>query len=264
MHNPTMSAVIHLPQKAVFAMVALALVTFVGCATPQPEGVSFRDLDYPYETRFLDIDGIDIAIAEKGRGDRTLILIHGLGSSMPVWSQNMDALAAHHRVIAVDLPGFGRSSKANYHYSMAFFAQVIDRVITATQAENPTLVGHSMGGQIALTHALMFPGRAQRLVLIAPAGLETFRKGEGRWLSKAVTKDFIKATPPDAVERNVIANFYDMPDSAQFLVTDRIRVMGGPDFDAYAYANSRCVTAMIQGPVFDRLGEIKVKTLVLF
>ena len=257
----------HTPTRAVslpLVALALALAALVGCATPQPSGQAFRELDYPYETRLIDVDGIEVAVAEKGSGDNTLILIHGLGSYMPAWSQNVDALAARHRVIAIDLPGFGRSSKANYQYSMEFFARVVDRVITATEAKNPILVGHSMGGQIAMTHALLFPGRAQRLILVAPAGLETFRKGEGRWLAKAVTKDFVKATPPAAVERNVIANFYDMPDDAAFMITDRIKVMGGPDFDDYAYANSRCVAAMINGPVFERLDEITVPTLVIF
>ena len=58
------------------------------------------------------------------------MLIHGLGSYMPVWQRNIDALSAeHHRVVAIDLPGYGKSPKANYDYSMAFFARIVERVI---------------------------------------------------------------------------------------------------------------------------------------
>jgi pimeloyl-ACP methyl ester carboxylesterase len=240
----------------------LALVALSACATPH--GLAFRRLSYPVPVSYLRFDGLDIAYCDVGAGPRTLVLIHGLGSYLPVWSRNLDALSKHYRVVALDLPGYGKSSKANYRYSMAFFARVVDRMIALLKLPHPILVGHSMGGQIAMTHALMFPGRAEALVLVDPAGFETFGPGEGSWLAEAVTKKFVEATPPDAVYANVAVNFHHLPKAARFMVRDRLRVIGGPDFDAYAYAVSRSVYAMVHEPVASRVGEIAVPTLVIF
>ena len=174
---------------------------------------------------------------------------------MPVWARNVDALAAGHRVVAIDLPGYGKSQKGNFEYSMAFYARVVDGVIDALGLKHVVLVGHSMGGQIALTHALRYPGKAEALVLVAPAGFERFGRGEGTWLAEAVDKDYVARTPAEAVYANLAGNFYAMPPEARFMVDDRLRVIGGPDFDAYTYAVARSVYAMVHEPVLDRAGR---------
>jgi pimeloyl-ACP methyl ester carboxylesterase len=217
------------------------LLLLAGCGV-RP-GQSFKQLSYPMPVSHLTLDGIDLAFTDVGQGDRTLLLVHGLGSYMPVWSRNLDALARNARVVAIDLPGYGKSGKANYAYSMAFYARVVDRVIDALHLQHVVLVGHSMGGQIAMTHALRFPGS---------------------WLAEAVDKDFVAKTAPEAVYNNLAGNFWNMPPAARFMVDDRLRIVGGPEFDAYAYAVARSVYAMVHEPVADRLPEIKVPVLVIF
>ena len=244
-------------------LVLLTLVGAVRCAKIDAP-TSFRKLSYPMPVSHLDVGGVEVAFSDVGVGEPALVLIHGLGSYMPVWERNLDALSARHRVVAIDLPGYGKSSKENYEYSMAFYARVVEGVIEKLGLSRVVLVGHSMGGQIALTHALKYPGRAERLVLVDPAGFERFGRGEGRWLAEAVNKDYVAKTPAEAVYANVAANFYSMPKEARFMVDDRLRVIGGPDFDAYTYAVARSVYAMIHEPVADRLGDIKVPTLVVF
>ena len=101
-------------------------------------------------------------------------------------------------------------------------------------------------------------------MLVAPAGFERFGRGEGSWLAEAVNKDYVARTPAEAVYANVAANFYSMPKEARFMVDDRLRVIGGPDFDAYTYAVARSVYAMIHEPVIDRLSRIEVPALVVF
>lgn len=225
-------------------------------------GFSFRQLQYPLPTRYLDVDGVEIAYSETGQGEPALVLVHGLGSYLPVWSRNIAALSRHHRVVAIDLPGYGRSSKANYRYSMRFFAQAVQAVLDRLRLQRVVLVGHSMGGQIAMTHALLHPGRAEALILVAPAGLEKFEPGEGSWLAEAVSKEFVQLTPLDGIYQNLAGNFLRMPDAAQFMANDRVRIVGGPDFDAYAYAVSRSVNAMIREPVDVR--QIVTPTLIVF
>lgn len=247
----------------VLALAGLAAAC-VSCAAPRT-GLTFHQLDYALPTKFVTVAGIDVAYTEAGAGEPTILFVHGLGSNLLVWQKTIDALSARHRVVAIDLPGYGRSAKRNYDYSMRFFAGVVDRVIDALALDRPVIVGHSMGGQIALTHALHHPGRARALVLAAPAGFETFGAGEGQWLMEAVSKDFIKATPPDAIYTNLASNFTgDVPKDALFMYQHRVQIVDGPEFDAYAYANARSVQAMLKGPVYDRLGEVRLPVLVVF
>src|SRR6185503_3525732 len=198
-----MADVLMRPHNFIAALLCICTWLLCGCTTPQP--ISFKKLSYPMPVSHVVVDGIEIAFSDVGVSDgesATLVLIHGLGSYMPVWERNLDALSARHRVVAIDLPGYGKSSKANYDYSMAFYARVVEGVIETLHLAHVVLVGHSMGGQIALTHALRYPGKAERLVLVDPAGFERFGRGEGRWLAEAVDKEFVAKTPPEAVYAN--------------------------------------------------------------
>jgi pimeloyl-ACP methyl ester carboxylesterase len=243
-------------------ILASLLVAAAGCA--RFEMTSFKKLSYPMPVSHVRVGGIDVAISDIGVGPRTLVLIHGLGSYMPVWQRNLDELQRTNRIVAIDLPGYGKSAKGNFRYSMAFYADIVDGVIDALGLKRVTLVGHSMGGQIAMTHALRHPGKAEALILVAPAGFERFGAGEGSWLAEAVDKDFVARTAPESVYANVATNFWKMPPEARFMVDDRLRVVGGPDFDDYAYAVARSVYAMVHEPVLDKLERIAVPALVIF
>jgi pimeloyl-ACP methyl ester carboxylesterase len=237
-----------------------------GCALPRA-GKSFAELDWALPVKTVDVDGIRVAYHEAGQGGPgpEVLLVHGLGSNMLVWTRVVGALSGTHRVVAIDLPGYGQSQKASYQYSMAFFARVVDRVIDRLGMRRPVIVGHSMGGQIAVTHALMFPGRASALVLAAPAGFEEFEPGEASWMAEVVSKEFLKATLPDAAYANLANNFSgDVPREALFMWRHRVQIIDGPEFDDYAYANARSIVAMLRGPVAKRLSELDLPVLVVF
>jgi pimeloyl-ACP methyl ester carboxylesterase len=233
-----------------------------GCA--QKTGVAFTDLQYPRATKSVKVGTAEIAYTEAGQGEHTLVLIHGLGSYLPAWNENIDALAADYRVIAIDLPGYGKSSKASWSYSMEFFAKAVRGVVRELGIERPILVGHSMGGQIAMTYALAWPEDVQALVLTSPAGLETFEDGEAKWLAGATTPEFTCGATEEAIYVRHAQNFHRMPKDAEFMVEDRVAVIGGPDFRAYCRAVSRSVAGMLDAPVADRIPEIGVPTLVVF
>lgn len=259
------------PQRSLLATLAmpiLALLALLNPACKPAMGRAFAELAYPEPmsaTRTVKVGDISVAYTEHGQGDDVLVLIHGLGSYLPAWKDNVAALARNHRVIAIDLPGYGKSSKRNdYAYSMEFFATVVQGVTEALGVEHPILVGHSMGGQIALTHALRYPGRARALVLTSPAGLETFEDGEAKWLADAVTDEFTCKATPEAIYGRHTQNFHHMPKGAHFMVSDRVAVIDGPDFPQYCRAVSRSVRAMLDEPVYARLPEVEVPTLVLF
>ncbi len=227
-------------------------------------GKEFSEIDYRFPVKTVAVRNIHVAYIDQGTGNETLILIHGLGTNAKGWIKNIPALAEKFRVIALDLPGYGRSDKGYYDYSMSFYAQVITEFMDVLRIENATLVGHSMGGQIAMTAALEYPERVRRLVLISPAGFERFTEGEGDWMRNAMKVDFIKDTPIRNIDINLKANFYNYPKEAEFMITDRIQIRSAKDFEKYCYAVSRNVAGMLDGPVYERLPDIKQPTLIMF
>ncbi len=107
-------------------------------------------------------------IARGDDGD-AVILIHGLMSSAYEWQKNMDALARGHRVYAIDLIGFGFSTRvAQPCYSLRYYAQTVREFMTALGIPRASLVGHSLGGAVALQFAYDYPAQTDRLVLLAP------------------------------------------------------------------------------------------------
>jgi pimeloyl-ACP methyl ester carboxylesterase len=102
----------------------------------------------------------------------SVVLVHGLGKAAGRdWTHVIPALAQRYAVYAVDLPGFGYSDKGNHHYSPDNLARALDTVLTPRIAGRFTLIGHSMGGTVALAYAATYPSRVSRLVLVDVAGI---------------------------------------------------------------------------------------------
>lgn len=240
-------------------------MSLMACSSSLPMVQSMDDIEYILPTKKIELsEKTSLAYIEAGSGDQTLIFIHGLGSYLPAWNKNFNELSQKYHCIAVDLPGYGKSSKGNYDYSMTYFAGIIKEFIDKKKLDNVVLVGHSMGGQIALTAALQYPQMVEKLVLIAPAGFEQFNKGEKEWFRKAMFPDLVKFTTPEQIRTNLSVNFYNMPEDAEFMISDRIAIRGANDFDAYTYAIAESVKGMVNQPVYDFLHQIKQPTLTIF
>ncbi len=110
---------------------------------------------------------------QAGDGDgEPLLLIHGLGTSQVIWDSVVPGLACTRRVVTIDLPGFGRSAPAGPGFELGTVADRVARGLAAHGVSGPLdVVGHSLGGAVALTLAVDRPRLVQRLVLVAPAGL---------------------------------------------------------------------------------------------
>lgn len=115
-----------------------------------------------------ELDGLEIHHVVEGRGPVTL-LIHGLGGFAESWRHTTTALARHGTVIALDLPGFGISSKPRRAYELSFLARAVEAFLLELGVDRVSLVGHSLGGAVAVAHALMYPARLERLALISAA-----------------------------------------------------------------------------------------------
>jgi pimeloyl-ACP methyl ester carboxylesterase len=115
-----------------------------------------------------ELDGLQLHYLEEGRGPAT-VLIHGLGGFSESWRHNIPELARHSRVIALDLPGAGRSGKPRRAYTLEFLAQALDRLLLTLGVDRVHLVGHSLGGAVAARYVLDHPGRVERLALLGAA-----------------------------------------------------------------------------------------------
>ena len=225
----------------------------------------FEELSYPYEVKkALLSGGIEVAYVDEGKGEQTLLFIHGLGSYLPAWKKNIEGLKEKYRCIAIDLPGYGKSSKGEYSGSMRFYSEIVAELIDKLKLGSVTLVGHSMGGQISIITALAFPDKVDKLVLIAPAGFETFTKGQKQWFREVMTANLVKLTTVEQIKSNLASNFYRMPKDARFMITDRIDMRGAEDFEAYCYIIPQCVQGMVDDPVYEFLPKITQPTLIIF
>ena len=226
---------------------------------------SMDELPYPYAVKKVELpEGIQVAYVDEGKGEQTIVFIHGLGSYLPAWKKNIEGLKGQFRCIAIDLPGYGKSSKGKYEGSMRFYAEIVAEFIDALDLGKVALAGHSMGGQIAMVAALAYPDKVEKLVLVAPAGFETFTKGQKQWFRDVMTANGVKLTTVEQIKINLAYNFYRLPKDAEFMITDRINMRTASDFDAYCYIIPQCVQGMVDDPVYEFLPQIQQPTLVIF
>ena len=118
----------------------------------------------------LTLHGDCVRYLEAGTGP-AVVLIHGITSSSDTWAPAMRALSRSHTVIAPDLLGHGGSAKPRGDYSLGANASGVRDLLAALGHDRMTVVGHSLGGGIALQFAYQFPERTERLVLVSSGGL---------------------------------------------------------------------------------------------
>ncbi len=126
------------------------------------------------EERNIDVDGVSIHCLLAGLVDAPhIVFLHGLGGSLTTWALNLPAFAAQFRICALDLVGAGESDKPDIPYNVGALADFLARFldVLGTDWQRVNLVGHSLGGAIALDFAGRYPERVERLVLIDSAGL---------------------------------------------------------------------------------------------
>ena len=220
--------------------------------------------EYTYPTKSITIDSLEISYIKEGKGATTLLFLHGLSSNADAWSKNIKTLRNNYTCVAIDLPGYGKSSILKVDYTPSYFAKITHQFIEQLDLKNVVLIGHSMGGQAAIKFATLYPKDIEKLILVAPAGLETFDEVHANFMKNMYTFDVVKNTPDVQIESNYALNFYKMPEDAQKMINDRKQLKNASNFDAHCEAIIKSIAGMLDEPVFNSLKDIEHKTLVIF
>jgi pimeloyl-ACP methyl ester carboxylesterase len=127
----------------------------------------------PFPLRFRTLHGYRRAFVQTGPVDGrrpVLLLVHGIGQDSSTWQEVIGELARDHVVIAPDLLGHGSSDKPRADYAVGAYACGLRDLLTVLGVDRVTVVGHSLGGGVAMQFAYQFPERCERLVLVSSGG----------------------------------------------------------------------------------------------
>lgn len=142
----------------------------------------------------VDVDGYELRYLRLGDGAANVVLVHGFGGDLDGWLLTQQPLSANASVYALDLPGHGQSTKAVRDGSVPALADVVAKFMDALGIGHAHLVGHSLGGAIALQTALAHPDKVSALSLIGSAGLGT--EINGAYLSGFVAAESRREIKP--------------------------------------------------------------------
>ena len=246
--------------------IVLAIILFNTTLFSQNTKKPMKDIlsAYNFKTHTISLDSLEISYVKEGNGEKTLLFVHGLSSNSDAWSKNIETLSKDYTCIALDLPGYGKSSKPEADYTPSFFTKAIHQFIEKLELKNITLIGHSMGGQASIKFASKYPDVIEKLILVAPAGLEQFSETSSTFMKTYFTPISVANTPDVQIEKNYALNFYKQPDDVSKMVNDRKMIKDASDFEAHCQAIVNSIYGMLDEPVFKDLESIKQPTLVIF
>jgi pimeloyl-ACP methyl ester carboxylesterase len=159
----------------VAALIALAVPTALAMADEAPRHMSHEQLEAKYtdkDSRFAQIDDVRLHYKDEGQGP-AILLVHGSMGDVSDWDGWARVLAPRHRVVRLDLPGFGISGPiANGNYSIDRSLSLIDGLMDQLGIERFAIAGVSYGGPVAFRYAATRTGRVNALVIMNSAGIE--------------------------------------------------------------------------------------------
>ncbi len=125
---------------------------------------------------FAPFEGQKLHYVIYGHGSTTVVLVHGWACDVGFWREQIPALSAHWRVVAVDLPGFGESDKPHLDYTIPYLARGLAAMLDDAHVTRAYVVGHSMGGSVVRQYAQNHPDKVAALVIVDSRSL---LQGEG-------------------------------------------------------------------------------------
>jgi len=241
-------------------------------AEPQyskPLGIAMQEFPYPFPVSFLplEIEGQPARMAYMDVGPRTgktVLLMHGKNFYGSYWEGTIRALNAEgYRVVVPDQIGFGKSSKPDINYSFDLLAANTTKLLDSLQITRVAVVGHSMGGMLAVRFARSHPERTTHLILENPIGLEDYRFKVPPSTTQAQYETEFKNI--DSVKHRAFLKSYFVqwkPEYESF-VEVRTRVTLSGEYPRWAKAAALTYQMIYQQPVRHEFGLIKAPTLLV-
>jgi pimeloyl-ACP methyl ester carboxylesterase len=255
--------------KILLVVMVIAVIAFIVFWFSRPADLSFdavrSEIPNSAYSHFAEIDGVRLHYQEKGSGP-PLVLLHGFSSSTYSWKDVFEPLANYFRVIAIDLKGFGFSSKPDGDYSRRAQAVLVTHLLDHLRIDRAWLAGNSMGGEVALNVALQNPTRIAGLILIDSAGVQVPGRQSlapaylripalGRVLmALALTSDKL-------VRQGLLRSFYDDAKVTDERVAAYYRPLKTRNGQL---AVSRAQTQFGDFPIEQELNKINTPTLILW
>jgi pimeloyl-ACP methyl ester carboxylesterase len=231
------------------------------------DGPDWRKVPWPQHLRAMTVNARRVHLAEIGSGrGAPILLLHGLGGRWQHWLENIPRFAAGRRVIAVDLPGFGRSQLPLEPISIALYARTLDRVCDLLELDAAVVLGSSLGAMVATEMALRYPQRVERLVLVGAACLApTEMNAQRAHLALAALGRITRALPrgiDGALTRPRARHvaFAGVIRHPTLIATDMLYELTGGERPS---GSLDALDALSTHEIQDRLGSITVPTLVV-
>jgi pimeloyl-ACP methyl ester carboxylesterase len=228
---------------------------------------AWMEVDWRTHMRWVRFDERWANVVELGSGP-PLVFVHGLSGCWQNWLEQLPAFAARHRVVAVDLPGFGASELPARAISIAGYAQFLDRLCDLLGVDGPaTFVGNSMGGFVAAELALAVPERVERLVLVSAAGISSDRARRAPMVTAARALGIVTAWA--ASRHEPLARRPRLRRLALEMVARHPERLSAPMAYELMEGSGRAgflpaLDALLSYPLRDRLGEVACPTLIVW
>ena len=230
----------------------------------------WMDVKWQEHLRWVRVQDRWMNIIDMGSGE-PVIFIHGLSGCWQNWLEQLPLFARDHRVIAVDLPGFGQSEMPVKEISISCYAEAIDELMEELDIETARIVGNSMGGFIGAELAIQHPERVERLVLVAAAGLsiESIRTDRKKGLRHRAENVVFFSLGHIASRSHQVALRPRLRHALLMLVAAHPQKLPGPLAAQQVLGSgtpgfSDALEAMCRYPLRDRLEKISCPTLILW
>lgn len=230
-----------------------------------PKGFAWQAVEWKRYISEAEIDDRRLRYIDIGDGP-AILLVHGLGGNWKFWLENICDLCSEHRVIAVDLPGFGESDCLRAQVTMRGFADVLAKLLATLDISQVTIVGHSMGGIVVAYFALKYPDAVRGFVLAGSGGLRLSAWRRVCLLAAALTINSVLRLKPlgsrivrlDAVRRFALGRIVSDPSCVSADLIDQMT----EGFGSRGFAPA--IKAAINEDLQDELPNIRRPALLVY
>ena len=221
------------------------------------------------QERYQVIDGSRVCYVDEGAGP-AMLMVHGLGGSISNWAPTIEHFKRTHRVVALDLPGFGRSVPSACGCDVPSFAGVIRGLLARLGIDRAIVVGNSFGGTIAIHLALEHPGLVESVVLVDAAGTGSFpellkvavMRLPDRWVKKAIL--FVVSYLVRFRFAYRVAGIYNLNEYTRPLLQEAIDTAARPDREEYLETYLRTARTALTVRYDDRLERLAGPVLIVW